>query len=129
MDKIEFLGTIESVLVLGDLLTGSLALIGTKYFVIDFPTTDKKKIPVKLSPTDLLRKIEHFKVESFDKKKHYYFPLDLAAGLVEPNSPNRDRCIQYLLNNVLQTQIVRIYELVKSYCFQNNSMKNRFRDS
>ncbi len=120
-----FLNYLESTKAIGHLLIAYLALLNIKSVDINFLFDDGKMLKNPIKITDLLRKIQKFDIDSFDKLIRYSFDLEPAIKILE--SPDKKQVIQLFFSMALQIPIVRAFELIKFYCRETDQTE-KFRN-
>lgn len=114
MDKDTFLRYLEGTKAIGHFLIAYLALLRTGSIDINFKFLNGEIQKYPITITDLLRRIRKYDIYSFDRRIKYEFDLEPAIKILE--GPERDKVIQLFFSLALQIPIVRVFELIKSYC-------------
>ena len=121
MDRSTFLNYLESTKVIGHFLIAYLAMLNVGSIDIKFEFLDGNIRKYPITVTDLLRRIQNYNIDSFDKKIRYIFDLEPAIKILE--SPDKEKVIQLFFSMALQIPIVRAFELIKSYCRETKQIR------
>jgi len=122
MKKSTFLKCLEGTKAIGHLLIAYLALLNINSIDFSLIFEDGKKLKYHIKITDILRQIQKYDINFFDKVIRYSFDLSPAIQLLE--SHDKEQLVKLFFSMAIQIPIVRAFELIKSYSKETGQFTN-----